>query len=291
MYQLLLIDKSANMTSHDIVNDLRRHLHIRRIGHAGTLDPFATGLMILLIDQATKLSKYYMDHDKTYEARITLGFETDTLDMTGSKIKESDASKITEAEIQAEIKKMIGKSLQIPPAYSAIKKDGKKLVDLARKNQELPVLEPRAIEVFSMSEATNFVYEGKTVSFDVILSVSKGTYIRAIARDLGYHLKTFGTLTKLRRTRVGVFSVENASCLEMIHSMDYRFIDAISNLELPHLCLSDEWIKYVENGRFLPLDLFPDTRDTILYNTLNMPVAIYTYDKEKQIMRMSVLLK
>ncbi len=290
MYGILLIDKAPNMTSHDIVNDLRKHLHLKRIGHAGTLDPFATGVMVLLIDKATKLSKYYMDHDKTYIAEITIGIETDSHDITGEVTCSSPVTHIEKTDIEEALKKMLGKQKQMPPIYSAIKIDGKKLVDLARKNKEIPDIEPRDIEIYKISELSNYLKTNETIRFQVEIDVSKGTYIRSIARDLGRMLGSVATLSNLKRTRVGSFKIEEAVCLEMIHTDEFRFLDPIPYLNLPSITINDEHATMVQNGRFLPAELFPTKADTLLYSSIKIPLAIYAYDSVKDVFRMSVLL-
>ncbi|MGD9909341.1 MAG: tRNA pseudouridine(55) synthase TruB [Candidatus Izemoplasmatales bacterium] len=290
MYGILIIDKAPGMTSHDIVNDLRRHLHLKRIGHAGTLDPFATGVMVILIDKATKLSKYFMDHDKSYTATITLGLTSDTLDITGKILSETDASHLTAEAINDQLAKMVGKIAQVPPAYSAIKVDGKKMVDLARKNKELPVLEPRNVEIYKMSGLRNYCVQGKQVSFEIDMDVSKGTYIRSFARDLGLSLGVGAVLSGLRRTKVGLFDIKDAICLEKIHTMDYELLDPIPYLGMAGIILNDEQAEYVLNGRFLPVSIFPTKEDTIVYSSIKLPLAIYTYDSNKNVMRVSVLL-
>lgn len=290
MYGILIVDKAPGMTSHDIVNDLRRHLHLKRIGHAGTLDPFATGVMVILVDKATKLSKYFMDHDKSYTATITLGLTTDTLDITGKILTENDASQISEQEIKEQLAKMVGRIAQVPPAYSAIKVDGKKMVDLARKNKELPILEPRNIEIYKIDGFRNFKIVDNKISFEIDMDVSKGTYIRSFARDLGEALGVGAVLSGLRRTKVGLFGIEDAICLEKVHTMDYQLLDPIPYLGMPGIILTDEQASYVMNGRFLPTSIFPTKEDTLVYSSIKLPLAIYTYDSEKNVMRVSVLL-
>lgn len=290
MRGILLIDKEQNMTSHDIVADLRRHLGIRRIGHAGTLDPFATGVMVLLIDEATKLSKYLMEHDKVYDATFVLGESTETLDATG-KEHVFQPTNLEIHEIESALDEMLGPSLQLPPAYSAIKVQGQKMVDLARKNKDLPELERRPITIYERGPIQDFVSQGGKVTFRVRLSVSKGTYIRAIARDLGLKLNTIGMLSALRRLQVGKFTLEEAVCLESIHTGNYRFLDPIDYLEMPRKVVSDEMATMISYGRELPVDDFDELCDTILMNSLSIPIAIYRYDEVKNTMRMSVLLR
>lgn len=290
MYKILLIDKPKGITSHDVVSDLRRHLNLRRIGHAGTLDPFATGLMILLIDKATKLSKYFITHDKEYLAEITLGIETDSQDITGNILKRSPVDHLDETLIRDALKSFLGAQKQIPPIYSAIKKDGHKLVDLARKNKDIPEIDARDVEIYSISDIMDFYKDEESIKFSVKIKVSKGTYIRSFAKDLGIALGTVGCLSNLRRLKVGPFDLEQAVCLERIHTLDYQFLDPLDFLDLDRLTISDEFAKLVENGRFLPIDLFSSKNDTILFNELKIPIAIYTYDETKEVMRMSVML-
>ncbi|MDD3122278.1 MAG: tRNA pseudouridine(55) synthase TruB [Candidatus Izemoplasmatales bacterium] len=289
MNGLLIIDKPANITSHDVVNKLRKILCIKRIGHTGTLDPFARGVMVLLIGEATKLSKYFVEKDKSYHAEILIGTKTDSDDVTGEVIDEKSVSHITEEMIDVSLTSFSGKIKQIPPIYSAIKKDGKKMVDLARKHKEMPELEPRDVEIYSIRKQ-KVSRDGNKIIIEVDMFVSKGTYIRSFARDLGEKLGSVGTLNSLLRTEVGPFSLKKACSLSDISKDNITLIDPLIYLGMPKLVLSDEHAKDVSFGRFLPMSLFENAEDTILYNSQSKAIAIYTYDQQKNIMRMSVLL-
>lgn len=211
----LLIDKPAGMTSHDVVNRVRRKTGERRVGHAGTLDPFATGLLILGVGrESTKELGTFLHMDKEYEADIVLGETTETFDSEGQivdmSIKDGKRIVLTKENVEAAIKSLTGPLKQIPPMHSAIKVKGKKLYELARQGKTLEVA-PREVTVHSF-ELLSTLPETLTLptTITVKLFVSSGTYIRAIARDLGEKLGTGGYLTALRRTKIGDYSVKDA---------------------------------------------------------------------------------
>jgi tRNA pseudouridine55 synthase len=172
------VNKPTGMTSHDVVNAVRRFSHITRIGHAGTLDPMATGVLLICIGQGTRVVEYLTDHDKTYRARVRLGVETDTYDATGQVVATSAVS-VTGPQIEIALQDFVGKLKQMPPAFSAIKKDGVPLYKLARRGIEVET-EPREIEIYSIDLRETALPD---LEFDV--HCSKGTYIRSLAHDLG----------------------------------------------------------------------------------------------------------
>jgi len=202
----LLINKPSGPTSHDIIDELRKITGIRKIGHAGTLDPFASGLLLVGIGEATKLLKHYVGLNKTYEAVLRLGAESDTYDRTGriSKSQFSLASKIPETKIQKILQSFIGKQKQIPPMYSAKKVDGKKLYELARKGKNIK-REPAEIEVYDI-KLKSYALNLATCTF----SVSSGTYIRTLAHDIGKKLGHGAYLEELKRTTIGGFKLKDA---------------------------------------------------------------------------------
>jgi tRNA pseudouridine55 synthase len=214
MSQLLLIDKPKGWTSHDVVAKLRRVLHEKRIGHAGTLDPNATGLLIVGVgrEETKKLGAIAKDTKKEYIATITLGQSRDTDDIEGVIVHENQTIKPTIEEVKKAIETFIGEQSQVPPAYSAIKMEGQKAYDMARAGKDV-VMEPRTITVFE-AECVEYTYPTIVVRF----VVSSGTYIRALARDIGVTLKTFAFLSDLRRTRIGEYSVNDAQTLDTIES-------------------------------------------------------------------------
>lgn len=203
-----LIDKPGGITSHDVVARARRTLGTRRIGHAGTLDPMATGLLILGVDAATRLLTFMVGLDKTYLATIRLGVTTDTDDADGVVTGAADTAGVTDAAIGDGIRALSGSISQVPSRVSAIKVGGRRAYDLARAGEDV-VLAPRAVTVerFDVLDARR----GEHLDLDVVVDCSSGTYIRALARDLGDSLGVGGHLTALRRTRIGPFHVADAS--------------------------------------------------------------------------------
>jgi len=281
---ILIINKPKNHTSHDIVNIARKVLKTRRIGHIGTLDPNATGVLVLCVNKATKLVKYFENHDKTYLATIRLGVKTDTDDITGNIIDVDQNISLTKEKILAGLNTFIGKQKQVPPKYSAIKINGRKLYELARRDLNIPEIEPRDIEVFSMEEFEMI----DSVTFNVVMKVSKGTYIRSIARDLGESLGTYGTLVDLERLEIDQFNIKDAITIDQLKIGEYQLLDPFKFLKLPHFKIDPIRQQLIENGRFLEPEIFPEKTDTIIFDESNHPLAIYYYDAEKNQMRMSV---
>lgn len=204
MNGILLIDKPQDWTSSDVVAKLRGVLHEKRIGHAGTLDPMATGLLVLFVGRATRACSFAEAEDKEYRASLRLGLTTDTQDVTGRVLREADASPITEDALRAALLHFEGEINQIPPMYSAIKQGGKKLYEIARRGGEVE-RQPRPITVHRI-ELTG--RDGEDWLLDICCS--KGTYVRTLCHDIGESLGCGGCMSALRRVRAGAFSVENA---------------------------------------------------------------------------------
>jgi tRNA pseudouridine55 synthase len=209
---LALIDKPEGHTSHDVVARVRRMANTRRVGHAGTLDPMATGLLILGIEQATKLLTFLVGEDKTYETTIRLGAATVTDDREGEVVSTADASKLTDEQIRQAIEPLTGDIMQVPSSVSAIKVDGERAYALVRGGDEVK-LAARPVTV-SRFEVIAIDRVGDFVDVRAVIDCSSGTYIRALARDLGAALGVGGHLTALRRTRIGAYRVEDAKTLE-----------------------------------------------------------------------------
>ena len=213
MEGILLVDKPADHTSHDVVARLRGKLRMRKIGHAGTLDPMATGLLIILVGKATRVSQYLISLDKEYEGTIELGKVTDTQDADGEMMETRPVPPLTEAELKASIQTFHGDQYQMPPMYSAIKIAGVPLYKSARKGEEI-AREPRFIRVMEW-EVTRFGLP----RFDFRMRVTKGTYVRTLAHDLGQKLGCGAHLAALRRTATEKFNVAQALTLEQIQAM------------------------------------------------------------------------
>ena len=210
MNGIILIDKPKDYTSRDIVNIVSKKLQTKKVGHTGTLDPLATGLLVLCIGKTLKLSELLVSTKKEYIATMTFGIETDTLDITGNIVKrDSKTKKITTKDIETVLKKYTGKIIQEVPKYSSVKVNGKKLYEYARKGEEV-ALPKREVEIFNiepLSEINNNTFTFKC-------TVSKGTYIRSLIRDIGVSLGTYATMSALRRTKQGIFNIEDAYTLE-----------------------------------------------------------------------------
>ncbi len=216
---LLLVDKPSDWTSNDVVVKIRNHFKFSKVGHGGTLDPMATGLLVLLIGKGTKLSDRIMGGDKVYEGTIRLGVSTNTQDAEGEVLEEKDASHITREQVEAVIQQnYLGDIEQIPPMVSAIKKDGVPLYKMARKGQEIE-REPRKIHIFSF-EVLDF--DNPLVTFRV--KSTKGTYVRTLAHDIGNDLGVGGSLDALRRTASGPLTVDKAHTMEEILACDRETI-------------------------------------------------------------------
>ncbi len=218
----LLIDKDVDWTSFDVVAKLRGITKIRKIGHAGTLDPFATGLLIVAVGrEATREIDTFAKQEKSYLAEITLGATTNTLDPEGELLLDPGAREIPKEEIERALEELVGESMQIPPIFSAIKKNGKKLYELARAGVDVTP-EPRRIIIYSAVLETDPLYKDGLTTCKVQFTVSSGTYIRAIARDLGASLGTLGYLTALRRLSIGSRSVEDAHKLSELTEENWQ---------------------------------------------------------------------
>lgn len=213
MEGILLVDKPRDHTSHDVVARLRGKLKMKRIGHAGTLDPMATGLLIILVGKATRVSQYLISLDKEYVGTIELGKVTDTQDADGEVMETRPVPALTEAGVREAIISFLGDQYQMPPMYSAIKIDGVPLYKSARKGEEV-AREPRFIRVSSW-ELTRFGLP----QLDFRLRCTKGTYVRTLAHDLGQKLGTGAHLAALRRTATDKFNVAQALTIEQIQAM------------------------------------------------------------------------
>ena len=220
---ILNINKPQNMTSHDVVAIARRALGIKKIGHTGTLDPMATGVLPICIGRSTRIIEYLDMDIKKYRCTMILGMQTDTQDIWGEVLERCSVN-VTEADVRAAFAAFDGVIDQKPPMYSALKVNGKKLYEYAREGQEVEV-KSRKVFIKSLEiEAIDLACEEKTVTFTV--ECSKGTYIRTICQDVGTALGCFGTLTSLERVESGIFTLETAITIEELQSMDEDWLQA-----------------------------------------------------------------
>lgn len=211
MNGILLIDKEADWTSNDVVSKMRGILHERRIGHSGTLDPMATGLLVCFVGRATRAVEFAESHDKRYNAALRLGLKTDTQDIWGNVIEHRDVI-IGEEQLRAVLRDFTGEQQQIPPMYSAIKHKGKRLYEIARSGGEVE-RQPRGITVHSIELLPN-----EDGDYRLDIRCSKGTYIRTLCNDIGERLGCGGCMSSLRRVQAGMFSLEGAVTLSALQS-------------------------------------------------------------------------
>ncbi len=264
MNGIIIINKPKGYTSHNVVAIVKKKLNVKKVGHTGTLDPNATGVLPLLLNQGTKLSKYLIEHDKEYEVTLKLGIKTDTLDEEGNILEERkvDWNANTIQKIEETLLSFVGKQKQTPPMYSAIKVNGKKLYEYARKGQTVDI-KPREIEIYSM-ELKNVNQQENEIEFKV--HCSKGTYIRSLCEDIAKKLGTIGYMKELNRTKVGKFTLQEAITLDEIEKEPKKVEEKIITMEelfkdFPNIKLDKTKLEKFLNG----VSIFEDKEDGI-YN-------------------------
>jgi len=250
---ILLLDKPTGPTSHDLVSRTRRALGTRKVGHAGTLDPMATGLLILGVESSTRLLTYLVGLDKEYTATIRLGQSTDTDDAEGEVVTSAATDQVSDADIVAGIRSLTGEIAQVPSSFSAIKVDGVRSYDRARAGEsvELPA---RSVTVSDFEVLDTRRIDG-LIDLDVRVCVSSGTYVRALARDLGSSLEVGGHLTALRRTRVGPFSVDAAVPSEGDLAAALLTPSSVARTLFPAVELDAEAALALTHGKRIPVDV------------------------------------
>jgi tRNA pseudouridine55 synthase len=258
MNGLLLVDKPSGPTSFDVVRVVRRAANERKVGHTGTLDPLASGLIVVCLGQGTKLVPFLMDTEKRYLAGVMLGTSTDTDDALGKVIEQAPIPALERAQLEMKLAEFVGRLKQVPPKFSAIKKDGEPLYRKARRGEEVTP-EAREVEITSLV-LTNVTKNG----FDIDLRCGKGTYVRSLARDIAKSLGTCGHLKSLRRVETGGFSVENALALDAVEtvSKEGRLSEYLMSLadaipSVPKLQLTEEDEKRIRFGQAVPCTLIP----------------------------------
>lgn len=239
MTGVFLINKPKGITSHTVVSCMRKILNTRRIGHAGTLDPMATGVLVVLVGKATKLSDLLLSEEKRYRAGILLGTITDTYDITGEILEENDCS-VDENILNDVLESFKGEISQVPPIYSAIKKDGRKLYEYARSGEEIEV-KPRKVTIHSISSPEENIID---------VECSKGTYIRSLVHDIGKALGCGACLSSLERTKSGQFSIDMCCTLDDIRENGYeRYMLSIDDcLDIPEIIVSGNNEHKMKNG-------------------------------------------
>jgi len=272
MNGILIVNKPKGYTSRDIVNIISKKLNTKKVGHTGTLDPIAEGVLVVPIGRALKISELLTSEKKEYIAKVILGYETDMLDITGKEIKRNipnvDKDKLIEV-----LNSFIGKYNQEVPMYSAVKINGRKLYEYARSN--IQITPPsKIVEIYSISLLEGPIYKDDTVEFTMKCEVSKGTYIRSLIRDIAYKLSTYGTMKELIRTKQGSFLLEDAFTLEDIQKDNYKLLsikEALPNIKITKI--DDKTLKQVKNG--MVLDKFFEEEISLLVDKDGREIAIY----------------
>ncbi|MGI5168294.1 tRNA pseudouridine(55) synthase TruB [Spirillospora sp. CA-253888] len=248
---LVIVDKPAEWTSHDVVGKMRRLAGTRRVGHAGTLDPMATGVLVVGVEKATRLLGHLALTEKGYDGTIRLGRTTNTDDAEGEITASASAARVTDEQIMAGIAALTGLIQQVPPQVSAIKVNGERAYKMARKGEEVE-LKARPVTIHEFA-VTGIRREGDLVDVDVSVSCSSGTYIRALARDLGAGLGCGGHLTYLRRTRVGPYDLSMARTIdELAERMEVLPIGEAVSAAFPRRDVTEDDARKVRHGGRLP---------------------------------------
>lgn len=280
---ILILNKEKNITSNKAIMKVRKILNIDKIGHCGTLDPDATGVLPILLNKATKLSDLFLEKDKEYIASGIFGIKTDTADISGNIIEKKEFNNINEEDFKKVVLSFLGEYDQIPPMYSAIKKDGKKLYELARKNITIEV-EPRRVKVLNI-ELLEYKFNEtyNSIEFKIKVLCSKGMYIRTLLEDICVKSGNIGTLTELERTKSGIFSIDNSYKINDIENNEYKII-TIDELFKNHeyIIVNDYMANLVKNG--ITLDERQITTEKIfkVYNKNKKLIAIYKpFEKNK----------
>lgn len=279
---IVLINKEKNCTSRDVVNQVSKILKTKKIGHTGTLDPIATGVLVLCIGKATKLVEVITSYDKEYEAEVILGIKTDTKDITGKILKEEKAI-ISKENIEECLKKMIGTYNQTVPIYSAVKINGKKLYEYARNNEEIE-LPKRKVTIKKLKLISDITYEKEKTKFKIKCHVSKGTYIRSLIEDIAANLNTIGTMENLKRTKQGNFQIANANTIKDIENNKFKIYPIEEILEKFYkIEMTDDLYFKIKNGSIIKNNY---NHDIVAFTKNNKIVAIYKeYSKDKTLLK------
>ncbi|MEV0969437.1 tRNA pseudouridine(55) synthase TruB [Microtetraspora glauca] len=250
---LIIVDKPAEWTSHDVVGKMRGIAGTRKVGHAGTLDPMATGVLVVGVEKATRLLGHLALTEKVYDATIRLGVSTNTDDAEGETVAATPAGHIPDEDVRKGIAALTGEITQVPPQVSAIKVNGERAYKLARAGEEVE-LAARPVTVYGF-EVTAIRREGDVVDIDAVITCSSGTYIRALARDLGNGLGVGGHLTRLRRTRVGPYTIESARTIDQLaeECAILPMADAVA-AAFPRRDVTEEEARLVAHGGRLPAE-------------------------------------
>lgn len=264
---VILVNKEKNWSSFDVCAFIRRKFNIKKVGHIGTLDPFAEGLLVVFLGKGTKMIPYFEGLNKEYVGTLTLGKKTSTYDLTGETIEEKDIVPFTKEELISALNSFLGEQEQLPPIYSAIKKDGKPLYYYAREGISIEV-KKRLINIYSLDLIS---FEKDSITFKA--KVSKGTYIRSLGNDLAIKLNNLGYLSSLTRTKIGDFTLSQSKHIKEINEEDIISLDKIWNHGIYNI--DDSLLSKVKNGNKLKISKDQIDDDLILIKNKDEILAIY----------------
>lgn len=279
MDNIIVINKDKDYTSRDVVNVIGKIFNTKKVGHTGTLDPLATGVLIVCMNKALKVVDLITASDKEYIAKVVLGIDTDTLDITGNIINECRTN-VNVDMVKSVLNSFIGKSIQEVPKYSAVKVNGKKLYEYARNGIDVE-LPKREIQIFDIELISDIDIVDGHQEFSFRVKVSKGTYIRSLIRDIGIKLGCFACMKELTRTKQGKFSIDKSYTLNDIKNGNYKLLNIKDVIDIEKVVVSDDMLFKIKNGMILD-KFFISDKALILDNNGN-EIGIYkTYDKDSK---------
>ena len=279
MDNIIVINKDKDYTSRDVVNVIGKIFNTKKVGHTGTLDPLATGVLIVCMNKALKVVDLITASDKEYIAKVVLGIDTDTLDITGNIINECKTD-VNVDMVKSVLNSFVGKSIQKVPKYSAVKVNGKKLYEYARNGIDVE-LPKREIQIFDIELISNIDIVDGHQEFSFRVKVSKGTYIRSLIRDIGVKLGCFACMKELTRTKQGKFSIDESYTLNDIKNGNYKLLNIKDVIDIEKVVVSDNMLFKIKNGMILD-KFFISDKALILDNNGN-EIGIYKiYDKDSK---------
>lgn len=277
MNNIIVVNKDKDYTSRDVVNVIGKIFNTKKVGHTGTLDPLATGVLIICMNKALKVVDLITASDKEYIAKVVLGIDTDTLDITGNIINECKTN-VNVDMVKSVLNSFVGKSIQEVPKYSAVKVNGKKLYEYARNGIDVE-LPKREIQIFDIELISGIDIVDGYQEFSFRVKVSKGTYIRSLIRDIGIKLGRFACMKELTRTKQGNFSIDESYTLNDIKNGNYKLLNIKDVIDIEKVIVSDDMLFKIKNGMILD-KFFISDKALILDNNGN-EIGIYkTYDKD-----------
>ena len=276
---ILVINKEKDYTSRDVVNIVGKRIGTRKIGHTGTLDPMACGVLVLCVGKGLKVVDLITSYNKEYIAKVRLGILTDTLDITGNVI-DTKSVNVSKNDIVNVLNSFLGKSIQEVPKYSAVKVNGKKLYEYARNNIDIE-LPKRDIEIYDIELLGDVDYINNYVEFSFRVSVSKGTYIRSLISDIGNKLGTYGCMIELVRTKQGNFLIKDSYTLDDIENNNYKLLNIRDILDIEKVVVDGDLLKKIQNGAVV--DKFFDSDMALILDKFDNEIGIYQiYDKDNK---------